>query len=304
MIKQQITSKYCETSVRVIETLLLLLNNKLSTNDILNYFRISHPDSKINNKEVILKYFNTLKVAGYEIQKEKEKYYINTSPKQINFTEKELEAKELLENIITQFPKTKNIAQIKNLFQNIDKHYKKSPLKNTSSTQVKLDIKTENIEKTLEKLEQYCKDKQKLKIEIKDTKENKTIIATPLEIIFKNNHFVFSTYTQTTNNITNIPLNKIIKIEQFPTIANTNAPHSTISFELKDRLAKAYKLKDGEKIIDIKQNGNIVVTNNTEDKNELIERLLRYGKFCEILTPKTVRDEIKTIIKNAIKNYE
>ena len=72
MINLQTTSKYCETSVRVIETLLLLLNNKLSTNDILNYFRKVYPESKINNKEVILKYFNTLKVAGYEIQKEKD----------------------------------------------------------------------------------------------------------------------------------------------------------------------------------------------------------------------------------------
>lgn len=304
MINLQKTSKYCETSVRVIETLLLLLNNKLSTNDILNYFRNIYPESKINNKEVILKYLNTLKVAGYEIQKDKEKYFINTSPKQIKFSQRELEAKIFLENIIAQFPNTKNKIKIQKLLQNIEKYYQKSNNENIDYPQLNLNIETNNIKNLIEELEQYCNDKQKLKIEIKNSPENKIITVTPLEIIFKKDHFVFSTYSQTTGTIINIPLNKIIKVEQYPTITSASAPLSTISFELKDRLAKAYNLKDGERIIDIKPNGNIVISNNLEDKNELIERLLRYGKYCEIITPKTVRDEMKAILKNALENYK
>ena len=74
-----------------------------------------------NFKEIELKwkkYWEKNPVNSFD--EKKEKYYLNTSPKQINFTEKELEAKELLENIITQFPKTKNVEKIENLFQKLN----------------------------------------------------------------------------------------------------------------------------------------------------------------------------------------
>ena len=41
----------------------------------------------------------------------------------------------------------------------------------------------------------------------------------------------------------------------------------------------------------------------TQNKKDLLSRLLRYDKDCEILSPKSYRDEIKNILNNMLANY-
>ena len=47
----------------------------------------------------------------------------------------------------------------------------------------------------------------------------------------------------------------------------------------------------------------IKVANNGEDKDKLLSRLLRYDKYCEILSPKSYRDEMKLMIEKMLENY-
>ena len=45
------------------------------------------------------------------------------------------------------------------------------------------------------------------------------------------------------------------------------------------------------------------VINRNENKELLLSRLLRYDDKCEIIQPKSYREEMKTIINDMLANY-
>ena len=47
----------------------------------------------------------------------------------------------------------------------------------------------------------------------------------------------------------------------------------------------------------------IKVSNVGEEKSELLSRLLRYDKDCEIISPRNYREEMKLIINSMLENY-
>ena len=44
--------------------------------------------------------------------------------------------------------------------------------------------------------------------------------------------------------------------------------------------------------------------NTGEDKDELLARLLRYDKLCEIVSPQSYRNELKAMLNKMLENYE
>lgn len=63
--------KIGDTSVRVLETLKFLSQDKLAIQEILKQFEKVDPNNKIYTSEAILKYINTLKVFGFRFIKKK-----------------------------------------------------------------------------------------------------------------------------------------------------------------------------------------------------------------------------------------
>ena len=79
---------------------------------------------------------------------------------------------------------------------------------------------------------------------------------------------------------------------------------TTVVFKLKNRLAKTYKLKENEYSEGFDEEGNQTIVNKSGVLNTLIPRLLRYSYDCEIITPKYLREEMKSIINEIINQYE
>ena len=75
-------------------------------------------------------------------------------------------------------------------------------------------------------------------------------------------------------------------------------------YELKDILAKRYTLRAGERIVATSDDGSINVLNKTEDKKALLHRLLKYGKLCEVMSPRHYKKEMLSIIDKTLENYK
>ena len=76
-----------------------------------------------------------------------------------------------------------------------------------------------------------------------------------------------------------------------------------VVFKLYGELAQRYTLREHEKERNRNLPDYITVVNVGEDKEELLSRLLRYDKDCEIISPQNYRDELKTMINNMLSNY-
>jgi len=134
-------------------------------------------------------------------------------------------------------------------------------------------------------------------------KSGKKINAAINEIDFSKEN-LFLCYT---NN--NTKENKRISIKKIDSITTKNdslfkARKNEIIFELYDKLAKSYLLKEDERIIE-KKKGVLTIASSAKDKKMLFKRLLRYDTLlCKVLYPKDDVKEFKDIIDKTFENMD
>ncbi len=304
----KMSKKIGDTSIRVLETLKFLYKNNASVQDIIYYFEKHDPNKKIYTSEVILKYINTLKVFGFKFAKDKDKYILLNYLIQFDFNENDLKAIYILEKFAQLFPEEKIRAEINKFLQELEKRF------NDNTNSLFQNIKKNNPVKfkfiydsyldKIKQYEKYCIDEQKLKISYKNQNKTETsLIVEPNEIKYAGNEVYFRVYNPVSAQIQDINFNSIIKIEQLPLKSNRTSMLSSITFKLKDRLAKAYKLHEGEKLLQINLDNSITVLNQKEDRMLLLKRLMRYGENCELISPKDLREEMKKLIRATLSNY-
>lgn len=301
--------KFSDTSVRVLETLKFLTQKSASIQDIIRHFEKIDPNNRTYTNEVILKYINTLKVSGYRFIKQKDKYTLLNTPQQFNFDRNDLKAIYLIEKFAGLFPEERVKTEINQFLQNLEKHFSDNTriLSHNMSKPSFVNIEFDCCKhlSQIKEYEKYCIDKQRLKITYKNNSKTAiSIMVEPNEIKYIENGIYLSVYNPLSARIQDIDFNSIQKVEQLPSKSNPNNMFSSTTFELKDTLAKRYKLREGEKLLQIKSDGNIVVLNKREDSTLLLKRLMRYGENCEVLSPKNAREEIKEIIRATLLNYK
>lgn len=302
------TSKKCDTSIRVLETLKILSKGSASIQDIINYFEQFDPNNRIYTNEVILKYINTLKVFGFKFTKTKDKYILLNSPNQFEFNENDLKSLYLLEKFSGLFPEEKVKSEVNYFIDDLKKRFNSNTklLSNniTKPDFVNFELNYSKHVNRIKEYEGYCIEKQKIKIIYKKKEKSElSIIVEPIEIKYQGSEVYLSVYNALSAQIYDINFNSIVKVEQLPLKSNSTNMLSSITFELKNRLAKGYRLHEGEKLLQVKPNGSIIVLNQNEDQSILLKRLMRYGENCELISPKSVREEMKNIIQSTLNNY-
>lgn len=302
--------KIGDTSIRVIETLKLLSRQHVSIQDIILYFEQIDPQNRIYTNEVILKYINTLKVFGFKFIKEKDKYVLLNAPPKFDFNELEIQGFYLTEKLADMFPEESVKREIHTLLQELEKKFNDNTkllaynIKKPQVINLKFNFNYNKYKDTIKELEKYCSEKQKLKIMYKNNIRVKTsAIVEPNEIKYLGNEVYFNVYNPLSAQIHDIKLSDIEKIEQLPLKSNTVNILSNVTFKLIDRLAKTYILKEGERLLQINPDGSIIIINQKEDRTLLLKRLMRYGENCEIISPKTLLEEMHQLIKSTLSNY-
>lgn len=300
--------KTSDTSIRVLETLKIFSKNKASIHEILCHFEKIDPHNKIYTSEVILKYINTLKVLGYRFVKEKDKYVLLDSPMRFNFDAKDLNAIYTLGKFSQMFHEDKIQSEIGKFLQDLEKYFSNETkqLSNyISKTEFDANIFDYSIyADKIKEYEKYCLDQQRLKISYKNRNGFEVSeIVEPNEIKYFDNNIYLSVYNPLSAQVHDIDFNSILKITQMPQKSNSSCLYTSITFQIKDRLAKAYKLHENEKLLQIKPDGSHVILNQKEDRMLLLKRLMRYGENCEILSPQTFKNDMKGLIKSTLNNY-
>lgn len=303
------SKKISYASIRVLETLKILSKESASIQDIIHYFEKFDPNNRIYTNEVILKYINTLKVFGFRFTKSKDKYVLLNTPNKFEFSEIDLKTIYLIEKLAELFPEERIRAEINKFLKELEKRFSDSTrllVHNISRPNfVSLEFDYSKYSNQIREYEKYCLEGQRLKITYR--KQNKTetsVMVEPIEIKYKGNEIYLSVHNALSAQIQDINFNSILKIEQLPLKSNSTSMLSSITFELKDRLANGYRLHEGEKLLQIKSNGNIIILNQKEDRLLLLKRLMRYGENCEVISPKNIREEMKQMIKTTLKNYQ
>lgn len=303
----KISKKTADASVRVLDTLKILSNNSASIQDIIKHFEKIDPNNRIYTNEVILKYINTLKVFGFRFAKNKDKYILLNSPESFDFGQKDLTSIYLIEKFSSIFPEERIKSNIDQFLQELEKRFSDNTrllAHSLKRPELNFEPGYNKYSQRIKEYEKYCLDRQRLKITYKDSNNSTiSIIVEPNDIKYTEKDIYFNVYNPISAQVHDISFESIIKIEQLPQKSNFKTMLSSVTFELKDRLAKAYKLHEGEKLLQIKTDGNIVVLNQNEDRALLLRRLLRYGENCEVISPKSLREEMKVLIKTIINNY-
>lgn len=303
------SKKTGDACIRVLETLKFLYKNNASVQDIINHFEKIDPNNRIYTNEVILKYINTLKVFGFRFIKQKDKYVLLNSPDQLNFNKDDLKALYLLENSAKLLPEEKLKEEINSFLQKIEKRFDDNTrLLSHSITKpdfINFKFDYGKYQAQIKEYEKYCLDGQKIKVIYKNKNEIQTaLMVEPNEIKYLENGVFLSVYNPVSAQIQDINFNSIIKVEQLPLKANTKNMLASVTYKLKDTLAKAYKLREGEKLLQINPDGTVIILNQQEDQNLLLKRLMRYGENCEVISPKNLREEMKQLIKATLSNYK
>lgn len=302
------SKKISDTSIRVLETLKILSKNNVSVQDIISYFEKFDPNNRIYTSEVILKYINTLKVFGFRFVKEKDKYVLLNTPNQFDFDENDLKSLYLIDKFANVFPEEKVKKEINGFINNLRKKFSDNTTllaKNVDKPNpVSLGLSYAKYIEQIKKYEKFCQDKQRLKITYKNYKEAIiTIMVEPNEIRYKNAEVYLNAYSALSAQVLDINFDSIIAIEQLPVKSNSIMMPSSVTFKLKGRLAKGYKLHDGEKVLQIESNGDIIILNQQEDRQLFLRRLMRYGENCEVISPQNIREEMYELIKSTLNNY-
>lgn len=303
----KISKKVGDASIRVLETLKLLSQDSLSIKEIINYFEKTDPNNKIYTNEVILKYINTLKVCGFVFVREKDKYNLLNPPVRFDLPEEDIKAISIIESLAENFPEEKVKKEVKMFLRDLKRRLNdrtQNVLLNIPKNDfIKINLNYNKYKEKIKKYEKYCLDEQKLKIIYFDEAKNKiSLMCQPDELKYKDDKVFFSVYNPVKAQIEDINLDNIIEVEQLPLKANSQKIPSSVTFKLKNRLANAYNLHEGERLQD-KSDDFIIVVNQFEDRHLLLKRLMRYGENCEVIYPKTCKEEMIKLIKDTLSLY-
>lgn len=273
-------------SYKVLQTLICLFNKDMTMKELVDY--LNSLNIGTYNNFVISKYINTCKICGIDIQKLNNKYTIINFPIGMRFNPKE--SKLLYE--IKSF--TDTLKQDNPLVLTIHNLFNKLHLQFFKSNNGLLSSKNCRIIKTFEKA---CKEQYQINIIFK----NKSVYkCSPKSINVEKGRIFFTTDNH--NNVKQIHPDDVIDIVITEEKSILKYSSQNVIFELYDKLAKNYQLKENEQILRMKDDSTLVILNKYETKKELLHRLMRYGALCKIISPKEYVLEMKDIINKSIDN--
>jgi len=293
-------TKNLSTPLKIIKILKLMTEKPVTLEEIMLFLE---EDNSFVNKETISKYFATLRNAGCDIQKRKNKFYIKYPV--LNFTNTELNTLSILQktasNLCSKKDNDEFLKFIDKLFTLVDKtevNYYKNILQNSENKSLIDKELTNRFKDKIETISQFMgASAQKIKI----TYQEKIYNIIPLKFHYFKHSICLFGYDCLNKVNKNFSLSHISDIKQTPILAQNMDFSLSTTFKIKGRLKNGYLLKEGE--ILSSYDDYAIVTNKNEDKEVLFKRLLKYGTYCEVLYPKSDREKFINLVENLISRH-
>lgn len=306
-------SKNIPTSgYRVLEILKALCSSSLSTFEMLKY--LEEKTENVFHKEIVAKYIATLRLVGFDVIRERDKYTLKSSIERIDFSKEDLSVIKFMENYAEEIPlidlkKNMNLA-----LQLIEKTFSDESMEICKAKKIhpksvkrfsKNFYKSNHINIEIEKIrqfEKYCIEGLKLELTYKIDNDKKVFNVSPINIVFKNGKILLVAYDLGAKEYKEFLFNFIEDAKQLPQKGSCFYP-STVTFKLTGRLAKSYILKKDERVLE-STSDYLVVSNMNEDKDKLYRRLARYYDKCEVLYPVQARESMLKFLTEIEEVYK
>lgn len=299
--------KIADSGLRILEVLKALSKSPLSIDEMLKLIADNEEIETVYTRETFNKYINTLKLAGFEIHKIDNKYVMTNTLNLINLSNENIRVFKFLrkyaEKIYLNETNQEVIGFLDIVEKTLDKDTEKRFLKNKRSIGLKnFDLKIPS--DIVKKYENFCNEQQKLNLTVLENNQENEYKIDPRKIKYEKEFVYLLGYDYVNDEFKKIKIKDIKKCKQLPQKSPENKSSKYITYRLKNRLAKSYVLKENEKLVNIENDNELLISNTNEDINSLFSRLLRYGENCEIVYPKSVRESFKSYIDKILEIYD
>lgn len=303
-------SKKIDSISKTFALLNLLLKNNATFAEVIKTISSNNNISIDNsiNSVTLNKYLNTLKLFGLNVKKEKGKYHLINPPYKINLNPTQLKTLNSIKECAKNYPTNEN-EEFYKFIESFELHF---------SNQTQMYLQTSTINKDIDYSFYNNKYTNKIDICTKFCNEDfkveityyKTDFDNPIKILAKTKNLIYRNGTinleiinLNQNEFQAIPLEKIINIKQNPEKIITNfSNNKTVIYGLKGRLSQNYNIREWETCLE-KRGEWTVIINKNEPENELLNRLLKYGDQCLIYTPHSFKEKLHDKIKKTLELY-
>ena len=303
------TKKLNEGCLKIFRLLQLLYEDKAEYNDVIEIFMDESYDQTPNNLQVnINKYFNTLKIFGIKVKKEKNKFKLLSGLYSMYFTMDDLKSISLIMSYLNYFPEIDMTQNIEKFLESIEIRMNNEDKKTISimNTNPNYDFSFyySDIREQIAHCEQICKENFFIVVLYKKNGKEHQCKCTAKEVLYNIKTAYLKVYEANSMQNLEIPIGSILAINSLPQKSTSMEMSTTVVYKLKNRLAKTYNLKENERTNGIDEKGELIVVNKNEDFDNLISRLMRYAGNCEIMSPKPIREKMQAVINETLANYE
>ncbi len=281
------------SGLRIFDCIEILNSPKKSTREISNILLSKEIQADI---KAVSKYLDTLTMAGFKLSRTRNNIRIIKTPFTISLNDNETKGyyifQKLLENILNDKKlkeelksKLENICVPSSVNTDFCCHYQ--PM-NTGSVML-----LKNINHYLD-----CEFHTPVLINFKHNRIRAVIQK--IEYAFNGIFINCFNLVEAQDEKYEIGVIQSIEYTHLPAFQFEKAYYKTV-FKLKGGLKKNYRPKEGERIT--YKDNEIFVTNNTENKEQLLMRLIKYGKNCEIIQPNKDKARIKELLCDLIGHF-
>ena len=285
----------------------MLYQEDVEFKKVIDHFSNGQYDGTSNTHVTLNKYLNAMKIFGIKVKKINKKYHMLSSIYKIKFNSNDIKSINLLKEAADVLPEGKNKSCFESFIKSLEMRYDESAqsLEQVTNTtkNLYLDFYHSEMVQQVKQCEKYCQDKQKLEIIFTNDKEEEiNLLCSPLETTYQKRKICLKVLGNNGSRIYEIPIENIKSIKQLPVASSAQSIPTTVVYRIKNRLARNYKLRDWERLDKIESDGSHVIVNKNEDLNIILQRLMRYGRECEILSPKFLKEEMIERINKTLEN--
>jgi len=263
--------------------LLLCQHGQMTSEELFDKLQHQLATGQTYASETFQKYLQTLRTFGCRISRIDKQgqtlYRLEDHPLKMSSTPKEISALQVISTILSAQP-------IRDLYHQLCRLCDNVTVWNDIST-----LTLPNASREVEQFQQYCRDGQLLEIHYKDHDAVPvTLHVEPIEVVAgKKRIYLLGTELKSNKKI-RCDLSRVYSHKQLPSRSRSQAQKVVVTFRLTGRLASNYRLYPGE--IVSSREPDLIIQHKTDEVDQLLKRLLKYGTQCEVLTPKWVRLEM------------
>ena len=288
--------KTSETTKRVALLLKELVKKPLSYDDMLKLLS-EKGEKPVYTTEVLNKYINTLRTLGLQVKRIDGKYTLLTFLFQLVLSKQETNVFNNLETSILKYGTDKNIKCFLDIKKKILKFFDVNSQREINNYVEQ--FLTTPLGLKIKMFEKICDDELTVKIKY----SGETITVEPKQVLFTEKKIYFECFDIKKIETRKLPLQKITLVSQEPVKNKNIIASNAVIYEIRNRLAQNYILKEGESIIFQNDEKKVIKAEN-EDYELLTKRLIRYKNNCKIIKPVKFRYYFEKYTDKILSLYE